>query len=264
MNIYLSYSSMTSPAQIATIQKTINMTYDEQLAEFMESDYTAAYCHGDAYGYYLTTYFPNLIIHSSQYIDTVELIKNIQLNNKQKRRIEDFEWCMYIHTIPADITQVFDKHEGLLWQQKCQIEELNLKIDKLISSTKDNEITYLNKQLNINIIDIDDLKEQLCITRREVDDLKNQLHNKSVDKSKCAFLIQRYWKKYILIKRIKEAAQIYRNSNSRFAQFMIRPLHVTEKLYDDLMYCRSQRRVRSIASEKSIQRSNQLVRDWNN
>ena len=110
-------------------------------------------------------------------------------------------------------------------------------------------------------------------------------------KSKCAFLIQRYWKKYILIKRIKDAANIYKLTRN-FSQFISRPMtgkpmkietsppykynpdanseHIQVRS-DSNEYEDERKRLKKLNDlqmrrEKvaSIERANQIVRDWNN
>ena len=100
------------------------------------------------------------------------------------------------------------------------------------------------------------------------------LKNCIIDKSKFALVIQRYWKKYLLIKRIKEASKIFKFTRN-FSHF-VNPVEIMEDLIDLRSTCsestpcspttigRKHRGPPSVASEMSIRRSEQVVRDWLN
>jgi len=161
-------------------------------------------------------------------------------------------------------------------ERKVLEETLNKKIEDLEASVSflKNRNTPILETLNKKIEDLEAsvsfLKNRNTILER----------NCVIDNSKYAFLIQRYWKKYILIKRIKEAAKIYKFTQN-FSRF-VKPV----VLMEDLIDCRSVvgdphveietpnhvpvtvgRRHRgppSVTSESSIKRSEQIVRDWNN
>ena len=107
-----------------------------------------------------------------------------------------------------------------LWTHECKINEL---IERMETLEKTNKILK-TKVVNFNIL----------FKRVEQLEVENKyLKNCIIDKSKCALVIQRYWKKYLLIKRIKEASKVFKFTRN-FSHF-VNPVEILEDLID----CRS-------------------------
>jgi hypothetical protein len=179
-------------------------------------------------------------------------------------------------TVPGPISSIVG---GGLWSHEFRIKEL---FDRMETLEKTNKTLTQNLE-KVNEKKFITLNKKIEDLEASVSFLKNRNtileRNCVIDNSKYAFLIQRYWKKYILIKRIKEAAKIYKLTRN-FSRF-VKPV----ELMEDLIDCRSVvgdppveietphvpvtvgRRHRgppSVTSESSIKRSEQIVRDWNN
>jgi len=184
---------------------------------------------------------------------------------------------------------------GGLWCHENKLNELTERMDALERTNQD-----LKKQSIDSKRTEERSREHWCIEMEERIDVLEQTNQALetsvtflkarntvlekhciIDNSKYAFLIQRYWKKYVLIKRIREAAKIYRLTRN-FSRF-INPV----EMIADLIDCRSVvsegsvptkpptttttaavgRRHTGPASEASacdIRRSNQIVQDWMN
>jgi len=193
-------------------------------------------------------------------------------------------------TAPGPISSIVG---GGLWSHEFRIKELFDRMETLEKTNKtltqkDNKLmerVEVLEKTNKTLTQKDNkLLERVETLEMKVIFLKNRNtileRNCVIDNSKYAFLIQRYWKKYILIKRIKEAAKIYKLTRN-FSRF-VKPV----ELMEDLIDCRSVvgdppveietpnhvpvtvgRRHHgppSVTSESSIKRSEQIVRDWNN
>jgi chaperonin cofactor prefoldin len=175
------------------------------------------------------------------------------------------------------ISELVERMETLEKTNKTLTQNLE-KVNERVNESKVLEET-LNKKIEDLEASVSFLKNRNTILER----------NCVIDNSKYAFLIQRYWKKYVLIKRIKEAAKIYKFTRN-FSRF-VKPV----ELMEDLIDCRSvvgdppkpsveidigllhvnhvpdpvtvgrrHRGPASVTSESSIKRSEQIVRDWNN
>jgi hypothetical protein len=193
---------------------------------------------------------------------------------------------------------------GGLWTHESKISEL---LERMETLEKTNKTLTQNLEASVSFLKnrntpiLETLNKKIEDLEASVSFLKNRNtileRNCVIDNSKYAFLIQRYWKKYVLIKRIKEAAKIYKFTRnfSRFVKpdelmedcrsvssdppveietpdelmedcrsvFSDPPVEI-ETPHDPVTVGRRHRGPPSVTSESSIKRSEQIVRDWNN
>ena len=176
----------------------------------------------------------------------IELVKTLQ-NHIYDRTLKA-HWRSYYESergILANLVSINSFtpmiHAGL-WIHECKISELVQRMETLEKTNKTLAQNLDNKKLEK--VDENKLEKKFNTLNKKVEALEASVsflknrnsileRNCVIDNSKYAFLIQRYWKKYVLIKRIKEAAKIYKLTRN-FSQF-VKPA----ELMEDLIDCRS-------------------------
>ena len=171
--------------------------------------------------------FPDDTVARGQPPDTIE--KYNELVKTLTRHYYDTHlkgrWKPIPEKLANETAQHYNRelHIGInagLWTHESKINEL---IERMETLEKTNKILK-TKVENFNIL----------FKRVEQLEVENKyLKNCIIDKSKCALVIQRYWKKYLLIKRIKEASKVFKFTRN-FSHF-VNPVEILEDLID----CRS-------------------------
>ena len=170
-----------------------------------------------------------------------ELVKTLMYH--QYDRILKGYWKGDAEQLCCSITQVRPPLiYGGLWCHENQLKELVKRMETLEKTNK--TLSQKLDDKNLEKVDENKLEKKFNILNKKVEVLEASVsflknrnsileRNCVIDNSKYAFLIQRYWKKYVLIKRIKEAAKIYKLTRN-FSQF-VKPA----ELMEDLIDCRS-------------------------
>jgi len=253
------------PEAVKKYTELVEILKDHQFEILLTQSHNITYSHQNMEGFFLTgitstnSWFPGIWCHENQLKELVERMETLEKNNKTlTRKLEE----KGLEKLTGRVEEL-EKNNKTLYNH-CIVSRENIKIIERKMETLENNMTFLKSR--------NEILEKNCI----------------IDYSKYASLIQRYWKKHILTKRVKEASQIYRMTRN-FSSF-IKPVemmknrtreHMTEEETDiELSSARTHVSVRvphkhtvvKIRTPSTISdprtwthhKAEQFVRDWAN
>jgi hypothetical protein len=141
------------------------------------------------------------------------------------------------------------KFQVYLWQFKRELKHMSQQVETLenVNSVLENKVLKMSQQVetleNVNSV----LENKVLKMSQQVETLE-KYRCLFTDKNVSANIIKRYWRKYVLIKRISEASKIY-NLTKNFSNF-VDPVTMMKNV--------------NKKEKWSVQKAEQIAKDWLN